>query len=157
MASAASVVKRTRRPAWQAQTASAVARCVLPVPRVADQDHAVAVIDPGALGERGDRGLRDLRVLGEAEVLQALDRREPRVDQAPAFATFGAFGHLGLQQRAEVGDRGLLLAGGFLGERAEAAADGRQLQIDRVRLDQRFQGRGLGVRRGHHVPPSSWS
>ena len=126
---------------------------------VADEDHALAVVDPGALGERGDRGLRDRRVVGEDEVLQAFDLREARVDQAPAFAALGAFGHLGLQQRAEVGDRGLLLARRFVGEGAEAAADGRELELDRVRLDQRFQGRGLRVacRGGHRVPPSSWS
>ena len=57
--------------------------------------------------------------------------REAGVDQAAALAAFGALGHLGLQQRGEVGDRGLLLAGGFGGERAEAAADGRQLELDR--------------------------
>ena len=97
-------------------------------------------------------------VVGEAEVLQALDQREARVDQAAAFAALGAFGHLGLQQRGEVGDRGLLLAGGFGGERAEAAADGRQLELDRVRLDQRLQRRGLRVRCGViGLPPSSWS
>ena len=98
-------------------------------------------------------------VVGEAEVLEALDLREARVDQAASFAAFGAFGHLGLQQRAEVGDRGLLLARGLGGERAEAAADGRELELDRVRLDQRLQRRGLRVagRGGHRVPPSSWS
>ena len=75
------------------------------------------------------------------------------------LAAFGAFGHLGLQQRAEVGDRRLLLARGLRGERAEAAADGRELELDRVRLDQRLQRRGLRVlgRGGHRGPPSSWS
>jgi site-specific DNA recombinase len=38
-------------------------------PALADQDHRLAVVDPGALGERGDRCLRDLGVLGEPEVL----------------------------------------------------------------------------------------
>ena len=74
------------------------------------------------------------------------------------LAAFGAFGHLGFQQRAEVGDRGLLLARRFGGQRAEAPADGRELELDGVRLDQRLQRRGLGVGRGgHRVPPSSWS
>ena len=95
------MVKRTRRPCWQAQTASAVARMRLRRPRVADQDHAVAVIDPGALGERRDRGLGDVGVVGEDELLQALDLREARVDQAPPFASLGALGHLGVQQRGE--------------------------------------------------------
>ena len=94
-------------------------------------------------GERGDRGLRDVRVVGEDELLEAFDLREARVDQAPSFAAFGAFGHLGLKQRAEVGGRRLLLARGFGGERAEAATDGRELELDRVRLDQRFQRGGL--------------
>ena len=113
-----------------------------------------------ALGERGDRGLGDRRVVGEDEVLEAFDLGEARVDQAPAFAAFGAFLVLGFQQRAEVGDRGLLLAQRLLGERAEAPADGRELELDRVRLDQRLQGRGLRVARrrgGHRGPPSSWS
>ena len=130
----------------------------MPVPRVADEDHRLAVIDPGALGERGDRGLRDLRVVGEAEVLEPFDLREAGVDQPAPLAAFGAFGHLGLQQRAEVGDRGLLLAGRLGGQCAEAAADGRELQLDRVRLDQRLQRRGLRVAcGGHRAPPSSWS
>ena len=74
--------------------------------------------------ERGDRGLGDRRVVGEAEVLEALDLREARVDQAAAFAALGALGHLGLQQRAEVGDRGLLLARGLL-RRARGSGGGR--------------------------------
>jgi hypothetical protein len=96
-------------------------------------------------------------VVGEAEVLQALDDREARVDQTTTFAALGALGHLGLQQRAEVGDRRLLLAGDLGGELAEAAAHGRQLELDRVRLDQRLKRRGLRVGSGHRVPPSSWS
>ena len=83
--------------------------------RVADQDDAVAVIDPGAFGERGDRGLRDLRVVREPEVLQSLDLREPGVDQPALLSALGPFGHLGFQQRGEIRDRGLLLADGFLG------------------------------------------
>ena len=119
----------------------------------------LAVIDPRSLGERGDRGLRDLRVVGEAEVLEAFDLREPGVDQPALLAPLGAFGHLGLEQRGRVRDRGLLLAEGFGGQRPEPAADGREFQLDRVRLDQRFQGRGLRVagRCRHRVPPSSWS
>ena len=61
------------------------------------------------------------------------------------LAALGAFGHLGLQQRAEVRDRGLLLAERLGGERFEPAADGRELQLDRVRLDQRLQSGGLRV------------
>ena len=153
------MVNRTRRPWWQAQTASAVASIVLPVPESPMKMIDLAVVDPGALGQRGDRGLGDLGVVGEAEVLQALDLREARVDQAALLAALGALGHLGLQQRGEVGGRGLLLAGGLGGERAEAPADGRELELDRVRLDQRLQRRGLRVLRrcGHRVPASSWS
>ena len=118
---------------------------------VADEDDALAVIDPRSLGERGDRGLRHVGVILEAEVLQAFDLREAGVDQSALLAPLGAFGHLGLQQRPEVGDRGLLLAQRFGRERPEAPADGRELQLDRVRLDQRLQRRGLRVagRRGH--------
>ena len=104
-----------------------------------------AVIDPGAFGERGDRGLRDLGVIGEPEVLQAFDLREPRVDQAAFLAALGAFGHLGFQQRGEIGDRGLLLADRFCGESAEPPADGRELELDGVRVDQRLQRGGPGV------------
>jgi hypothetical protein len=98
------VVKRTRRPWWQAQTRECSRQVRLAGAAVADQDHRLAVVDPGALGERGDRGLRDGGVVGEAEVLQALDGREAGVDQAPLLAALGAFGHVGFQQRAEVGD-----------------------------------------------------
>ena len=58
----------------------------------------------------------------------------------------GALGHLGFQQRPEVGDRRLLLARGLGGQCAETPADGRELELDRVRLDQRLQRRGLRVR-----------
>ena len=110
---------------------------------VADEDHALTVIDPRSLRQGGDRGLRDLGVVLEAEVLEAFDLREAGVDQPALLATFGAFGHLGLQQRAEVRDRGLLLAERFGRERSEAAADGGELELDRVRLDQRFQRCGV--------------
>ena len=136
-------MKRTRRPCWQAQTASAIARCVLPVPRVADQHDRIAVVDPRALGERRDRRLRHAGVISEPELLQALEQREPRVQQPPAFAAFGAFVHLGLEQRREVRDRGLLLAGRLRGHLPEPGLDGRELQLGRVRLDQRLQRRGL--------------
>ena len=82
---------------------------------VADQDDAVAVIDPGPLGERGDRGLRDLRVVLKPEVLQPLDLRKPRVDQPALLPALGPLGRLGFQQRGQVGDRGLLFADRFFG------------------------------------------
>jgi hypothetical protein len=106
---------------------------------------------PRSLRQRGDRGLRDLGVVGEPEVLEALDLREPRVDQPALLAALGAFGHLGLQQRGQVRDRGLLFTQRFGGERFEAAADGREFELDRVRLDQRLQRGGLRVAggRGH--------
>ena len=75
------------------------------------EDHALAVVDPGAFGERGDRGRRDLGVVVEAELLEAFDDRETRVDQSAFLASLGAFLVLGFQQRGEVRDRGLLLAG----------------------------------------------
>jgi len=62
---------------------------------------------------------------GEAEVVEVLERGEPRVVQAAAFAALGALGRLGLQERGEVGDRRLLLARGLVGERFEAPPDGR--------------------------------
>jgi hypothetical protein len=111
--------------------------------RFTDEHDRLAVIDPGAVGERGDRCLRHLGVVSELEFLQPLDDREPRVDQASLLAAFGAFGHLGFEQRGEVGDRGLLLAGCFGGHLPEPALDGREFELGRVRLDQRLQGLGL--------------
>ena len=102
---------------------------------VADEDDALAVIDPGSFGERGDRGLGGLGVVGEAELLQALDRGEAGFEQPAAFSALSAFGHFGLQERGKVGGRGLLLAGRFGGHRPEAGLDGRQLQLGGVRLD----------------------
>ena len=121
---------------------------------LADEDHALAVVDPTALGERGDRGLGDVGVVGEAEVLQALDDRELGVQQPAAFAALGALGDLGLQQRGEVGDRGLLLARGFLGERAEASSDGRQVQLGGVRVDQRLERLDASPGRSSRGPAS---
>ena len=40
---------------------------------VTDQDHRLAVVDPGSLGERGDRCLRHLGVVGEVEVVEPFD------------------------------------------------------------------------------------
>ena len=85
------MVKRTRRPCWQAQTARRDRQVCLAGTRVADQDDRVAVVDPGAVRERGDRGLRDLGVISEPELLQAFEQREPRVEQPSAFASLGAF------------------------------------------------------------------
>ena len=84
---------------------------------------------PAELGEharRRARCLRDLRVLVEAEVLEVLQRGEAGVVQAPSLASLGALGDLGLQERGEVGDRWLLLAGRFVGERFEAPAPERR-------------------------------
>ena len=58
----ASVVNRTRRPWWQAETAERGREHGLAGAGVADEDDRLAVIDPGAFGERGDRGLRDFGV-----------------------------------------------------------------------------------------------
>ena len=91
LASPARVVKRTRRPCWQAQTASAVASIVLPVPLspmkitlsrsvIQEPSASAAIVAWGTVG-----------VVGEDEVFEAFDLREARVDQAPAFAAFGAF------------------------------------------------------------------
>src|SRR5450755_1492168 len=126
-------------------------------PAVADEDHRLAVIDPGSFRQGGDRGLRDLRVVLEAEILEAFDVREPCVDQAAFLASLGAFGHLGLEQRGEIRDRGLLLAERFRGQRPEASADSRELQLDSVRLDQRLQCGGLRVSGGGgHRSSSRW-
>jgi hypothetical protein len=59
--------------------------------------------------------LRDLGVLSEAEVLQSFDDWEPGVEQSSFLASLGAFLDLCLEQRSEVGERGLLLAGRFDG------------------------------------------
>ena len=83
---------------------------------IADEDHALAVVDPGAFGERGERGLGHLRVVFEAKILQALDQGEPGVEQATSLAPLGTLLHLGLEKRGEVGERGLLLAGGLGGQ-----------------------------------------
>jgi hypothetical protein len=125
---------------------------------VTEEDDRLAVIDPGPLGERGDRGLRDLRVLGKLEVLESFDQREPRVDQPASLAPLGPLGHLRLEQRGQVRGRGLLIAGRFLGQRPEPAADGREFELDGVRVDQGFHR--LDLRRDtHRVTPvaSSWS
>ena len=59
-------------------------------PAVAEEDDALAVIDPCALRQGGDRGLGDLGVLMELEVLQALGEWESCVDQPAAFAALSA-------------------------------------------------------------------
>jgi len=105
--------------------------------------------DPGALGERGDRGLGDLRVLVEAEILESFDQREARVDEASSFASLGAFLDFCFQERGEVRERGLLLAGRFGRERSEPSPDCGEVQLAGVRFDERFERLGLG--RGAHL------
>lgn len=92
-------------------------------------DDRVAVVDPRAVRQRGDRCLRDLRVVGEPELLQAFEQREAGVQQATTFAAFGALLVLGFQERGEVRDRGLLLAGRLSGHLPEPRLDGREFQL----------------------------
>jgi hypothetical protein len=73
--------------------------------------------------------LRDLGVISEPELLQALEQREAGVYESPAFSAFRAFVHLGLQQRREIGDRGLLLAQSFGGHLPKPGFHGRELEL----------------------------
>ena len=52
-----------------------------------------------------------LRVICEPELLQAFEQREAGVEESSALAALGAFVHLGFEQRCQVRDRCLLLAG----------------------------------------------
>ena len=119
---------------------------------LAGEDDRVAVGDPGALGERGDRRLRHVGVVVEAEVVEPFQQGEAGVEEPPSFAALGSLLHLALEQRGEVGERRLLGAGRFGGERAEAAADGRQVQLGGVRVDERLERREVGLR-AHDVAP----
>jgi hypothetical protein len=121
---------------------------------LADQDDLLAVVDPGALGQRGDGRLLDVRVLLEAEILEALYERKARVDEPAALSALGALLHLGLEQRRQVGQRALALAGGLGVERAEARAHRGQVKLTRVRLHQRLE-RLLARVRAHRAPRSS--
>jgi hypothetical protein len=96
-------------------------------------------------------------VVLEAEVLESLDEREAGVEQPAAFATLRALGDLGVEQRGEVGDRGLLLAHRIGGELAEAAADGGELELDGVRFDERLDRGRLRVAGRAHRPAPRWS
>jgi hypothetical protein len=116
---------------------------------LADEDDRLAIVDPGALGERRDRGLGHLGVVFEVEVLQSFDDREASVEQSAPLAPLGALLHLGLQQRGEVRERGLLLAGGLGRELPEAGADRGQVQLAGVRFHERLQR--LGLRRQAHL------
>jgi hypothetical protein len=118
---------------------------------LAGEDDRFAVVDPGALGERRDRRLRHRRVVVEAEVVEPLEVREAGVEQPASLSALRPFLHLGFEQRGQVGERRLLGSGRFGGERAEATADGRQVQLDGVCLDEGFERRGL--RRGAHREP----
>ena len=145
--------------AWQAQTASAVASIVLPVPEspMKITDSRSSIQEPSASAAIVACGTFGLSV--EAEVLEAFDVREARVDQAASFAAFGAFGDLGLQQRGEVGDRGLLLADGFGGERAEAARTVGQLAARARAPRSAPPAPAVFARRAHRAASrsSSWS
>src|SRR5438034_512150 len=60
---------------------------------VAGEDDGLAVVDPGAVGERGDRRLRQRGVVVEAEVLEPFEQGEAGVEQAAALSVLGALLH----------------------------------------------------------------
>ena len=57
---------------------------------VTDQDHRLAVVDPGSLGERGDRGRGTLGLSAKRKSSRRLICGEAGLDQAAAFAPLGA-------------------------------------------------------------------
>ena len=144
-------MKRTRRPCWQAQIASAIARCVLPVPdsplRMIDSRSSIQ--EPSARAAIVAWGTEGL---SEAEVLEPLEQGEAGVEQAPPLPPLGPLLHLRLEQGRQVGERRLLLAQGLGGERAEAPPHRRQVQLGRVRLDEGLERRDLRLR-AHRLPP----
>ena len=66
------VANWTRCPARHALTPSAVARCVLPVPGRAEQDHVLAAVQEVELAEVLDHLLLDRALEGEVELLKRL-------------------------------------------------------------------------------------
>ena len=125
--SAVAVVNRTRRRWRQAATHNPVARWVFPVPGLADQQDRLGLGHVIALGQRAQLRGRDAGAV-ELERFQRLHPRQPRLVQQPRDRAALALLHLGRQQRLEVADMGLSLAGGGLGQPGELAADRRHPQ-----------------------------
>ena len=117
------------------------------------EDDLLAVVDPGAFGERGDGRLRHLRVVGEAELLEPLGDREAGVDQPAALAPLGAF-WCSRPRAARPGRRPVFAAREWppAASCRKRRRDGRQLELGGVGLDQRLER--LPSSAGAHRPAS---
>jgi hypothetical protein len=102
---------------------------------VAEEDDALAVIDPGALRERGDVAWGIFGFSSKRKSSMRLVSGNLGVDQPSVFAALSALGDLGFQERGEVRGRGLLVACGLRGEGAEACPDCGEVKLAGVRVD----------------------
>jgi hypothetical protein len=133
--------------------ANAVARCVLPVPlspiRITDSRSLIQ--EPSARAAIVACGIFGLSLKRKSS--SCLSAGNFASSSRRSFAAFGAFAGLRFEERGEVGGGGLLLPVGLLGQAAEAPLDRGELQLGRVRLDQRFHRRRAGLLAGAHDRP----
>jgi len=124
---------------------------------ITEQHNGFAGVDVGAGGQCGQLGRGDGGHRVEVELGEAFEAGEFGVGDAAGAAALAAFVDLGGQHFGEVGQVGLPLPDGDLGQSGGFGADGGQVQFAGGGADRRGRG-GIGV--GVHVPlpvVSSWS
>src|SRR5262245_30087307 len=142
---------RTFFPRRHASPANAVATCVLPVPGLPIRDHRLPPVDELAPHQLGDQHLVQGRLGGEVEVLQRLQRREPRRLQPPLGRPLLPVQELQfgqLEKEAEVID---VVRGAPLGHLLALGQYRRRTQRLQVVLQEDRAG-GLGLL--HDTPPA---
>ncbi len=111
-------------------------------PGLADEHDRLRPLDVAALGQRLDLGGRDAWRLAEVELVERLDPWQVGILESPGDGVPLALLQLGLEERVEVAQVAVMLALGLLGETGTLPADGREVELLAVLLDD-----GLGQRR----------
>ena len=145
------MVKPTDRPFWQAASPRPSAMCVLPVPLLPTAMTFSRRSDVLRAGQLQHQGLVERRQRQEVEAVEAFDRREPGLLDAPLDHPPFPLDQLQFGQPQQVADMIDALGGALPGELVILAQEGRQLQRLQVMGEQK-----LG-RVGHDATPVSRS
>ena len=118
-------------------------------PGLADEDDRLGAVHERAAGELVDGGRGDVGSVLEGEVVDGLGPRELGIADPPVTAPVGAVVELGLDERPQLGEMGLVGARCLLRHRPGTGPDGRHAQLLAGGLDGGLQclvARGRGHR-----------